>query len=160
MPRELQADALEQLGYQAESAVWRNFYLSGAHELRHGHLSLGNADLGGLAPAMTTEMLFDAIAVRLVPGPLAGMSGSLNWTITDRDEHHTVGISNRTLFHTGGRQDDGAVATVACTVADLIGIADGGFDVSGLAVTGDVNFVERLVGAVDVFDRIFPIVTP
>jgi alkyl sulfatase BDS1-like metallo-beta-lactamase superfamily hydrolase len=34
--RKLQADALEQLGYQAESGPWRNFYLSGAQELRHG----------------------------------------------------------------------------------------------------------------------------
>ena len=32
--RELAADALEQLGYQAESAPWRNFYLSGARDLR------------------------------------------------------------------------------------------------------------------------------
>ena len=34
--RELQADVLEQLGYQSESPVWRNFYLSGAKELRDG----------------------------------------------------------------------------------------------------------------------------
>ena len=34
--RELQADALEQLGYQAESGPWRNFYLTAAQELRHG----------------------------------------------------------------------------------------------------------------------------
>ncbi|MBN0002036.1 MBL fold metallo-hydrolase, partial [Pseudomonas aeruginosa] len=34
--RELQADALEQLGYQAENAGWRNSYLSAAYELRHG----------------------------------------------------------------------------------------------------------------------------
>ena len=32
--RYLQADAFEQLGYQAESSVWRNAYLSGAKELR------------------------------------------------------------------------------------------------------------------------------
>jgi alkyl sulfatase BDS1-like metallo-beta-lactamase superfamily hydrolase len=34
--RDLQADALEQLGYQAESGPWRNFYLTGAKELRDG----------------------------------------------------------------------------------------------------------------------------
>ena len=34
--RALQADALEQLGYQAESATWRNAYLMGALELRAG----------------------------------------------------------------------------------------------------------------------------
>ena len=34
--RELQAAALEQLGYRAESAPWRNFYLTAAQELRDG----------------------------------------------------------------------------------------------------------------------------
>jgi alkyl sulfatase BDS1-like metallo-beta-lactamase superfamily hydrolase len=34
--KDLQADALEQLGYQAESGPWRNFYLTGAKELREG----------------------------------------------------------------------------------------------------------------------------
>ena len=36
--RELGADALEQLGYQSESATWRNAYLQGARELRGGVL--------------------------------------------------------------------------------------------------------------------------
>jgi alkyl sulfatase BDS1-like metallo-beta-lactamase superfamily hydrolase len=34
--KELQADALEQLGYQSESGPWRNFYLTAAQELRNG----------------------------------------------------------------------------------------------------------------------------
>ncbi len=34
--RYLQADALEQLGYQAENGTWRGFYLMGAKELRQG----------------------------------------------------------------------------------------------------------------------------
>ena len=158
--RALQADALEQLGYQAESAVWRNFYLVGAHELRHGHFSAGVADLGGLAPAMTTEMLFDAIAVRLVPDRLDGISGAINWDITDRGEQHTAGISNRTLFHSPGRHVDDAVATVHCTSGDLIGIANGGFDTTGLAVSGDASVLPGIAAAVDQFERIFPIVTP
>ena len=38
--RELQADTLEQLGYQSEAGTWRNLYLTGAQELRHGTLDL------------------------------------------------------------------------------------------------------------------------
>ncbi len=34
--RELEADALEQLGYQTENPTWRNEYLMGAFELRNG----------------------------------------------------------------------------------------------------------------------------
>ena len=156
----LQADALEQLGYQAESAVWRNFYLSAASDLRHGHPVLGNADLGNLASSMTTEMLFDAIGVRLVPDRLEGMSGAVNWEITDRDERHVAGISNRTLFHIAGRHRDDAVATVRCTSADLIALANRTADVGALDVSGDAGFVIHLAEAVDTFERIFPIVTP
>ena len=158
--RALQADALEQLGYRAESAVWRNFYLSAAGALRPGPLHIGNTELGGLAPAMTTEMLFDAIAVRLVPARLEGVSGSVNWEITDRGERHVAGVSNRTLFHSPGRHADDAVATVRCTVPDLIGIANAGFDTGALGIDGDRALVARLAGAVDVFERIFPIVPP
>ena len=38
--RALAADALEQLGYQAEASTWRNAYLYGAQELRHGVLQV------------------------------------------------------------------------------------------------------------------------
>jgi alkyl sulfatase BDS1-like metallo-beta-lactamase superfamily hydrolase len=156
----LQADALEQLGYQAESAVWRNFYLSAASDLRNGLLVAGHADLGNLAASMTTEMLFDAIAVRLVPDRLAGVSGAVNWVIVDRDERHVAGISNRTLFHTSDRQRDDARATVRCTSTDLIAIANAAADIGALDITGDAELVAKIAGAVDTFDRIFPIVTP
>ncbi|NEE30630.1 MBL fold metallo-hydrolase, partial [Streptomyces sp. SID7982] len=59
--RSLQADALEQLGYQAESAVWRNEYLMGALELRQGVRDLGAVKLAtpDLLGAMTLDMLLD-----------------------------------------------------------------------------------------------------
>ena len=70
--RTLQADALEQLGYQAESGPWRNFYLSAAKELRDGVIDLGapktfSADVIRATPL---EMFFDLLAVRL-NGPKA-----------------------------------------------------------------------------------------
>ncbi len=145
---------------QCESAVWRNFYLVGAHELRNELLSFGKSDLGGLATAMTTEMLFDAIGVRLLPDRLEGVAGAVNWHLIDRGERHVAGISNRTLFHTPGAQIDDADATVQCNIADLIGIADGGFDTSGLQIEGDDALVAQIAAAVDTFERIFPIVTP
>jgi alkyl sulfatase BDS1-like metallo-beta-lactamase superfamily hydrolase len=53
--RHLQADALEQLGYQAESGPWRNFYLTGAQELRHGLPDLGQARPGGIMKAASAS---------------------------------------------------------------------------------------------------------
>src|SRR3954447_3573001 len=65
--RLLQADVLEQLGYRAESGPWRDFYLTGAQELRHGapHLGGSLASSVDVLRAMTTEMLVDLMAVRL-----------------------------------------------------------------------------------------------
>ena len=58
--RNLCADALEQLGYQAESGVRRNAYLMGAAELRNGNLSGRARTANGLTNsmrAMTVSML-------------------------------------------------------------------------------------------------------
>ncbi len=85
--KELQADALEQLGYQAETSTWRNFFLMGAYELRSGIQSSVSANAGlSLVQAMTLEQLFDGWGVRL-DGPLAGKGGriALNWIVAERD---------------------------------------------------------------------------
>ncbi|WP_409235936.1 alkyl sulfatase dimerization domain-containing protein [Streptomyces sp. PA5.6] len=69
--REPPADTYEQLGYGAENGTWRNFYLSGATELRDGRFGTptvtASADiLANLAP----WLLFDALAVQ-IDGPKA-----------------------------------------------------------------------------------------
>ena len=63
--RELQADALEQLGYQSESATFRNAFLCGAHELRYGHPPRNDAMKRGLLDGDDGWQLLDAVAVRL-----------------------------------------------------------------------------------------------
>ena len=64
--RALLADTYEQMGYQAESGPWRNFYLTGALELRHG---IPEGSPGKMSPGMVQglplENLFQALAVRL-----------------------------------------------------------------------------------------------
>ena len=71
--RQLQADALEQLGYQTENGVWRNFYLTGAQELRHGLLvDFPHPDTIGpdTVAAVPLDLLLDYLGVRL-DGPAA-----------------------------------------------------------------------------------------
>ena len=119
--RTLCADALEQMGYQAESATWRNAFLYGAQELRHGVFQLParatmSADtLAGLS----TDVFFDALAIRLDPAKAAGQTFVLNWRFTDRDEQMTLTLANCTLSHRLGEQSDRAAATVTTTRATL-----------------------------------------
>jgi alkyl sulfatase BDS1-like metallo-beta-lactamase superfamily hydrolase len=75
--RSLAADAFEQLGYQAESATWRNAYLYGAQELREGVARLpARPPLSpDLVSALGIDILFDYLAIRLDPAKAAGNAG-------------------------------------------------------------------------------------
>ena len=113
------ADALEQMGYQAESATWRNAFLYGAQELRHGVFKMPvrgvlSADtLAGLG----TDMFFDALAIRLDPAKAAGQAFALNWTFTDRNETLVQTLRHCTLTHRMGEHSATAALTVTTTRA-------------------------------------------
>jgi hypothetical protein len=67
--RELLARTYEQLGYQAESAIWRNVYLSGAQELRSGKTA------NGPDPAQAIELLGLAPVTRYLEAMAASLNG-------------------------------------------------------------------------------------
>jgi alkyl sulfatase BDS1-like metallo-beta-lactamase superfamily hydrolase len=119
--RALCADALEQMGYQAESATWRNAFLYGAQELRHGvfqipaRATLGADTLAGL----NTDAFFDLMAIRLDPAKAAAVSMILNWRFTDRDETLTLTLKHCTLSHRMGERSSAAAASVTTTRATL-----------------------------------------
>jgi alkyl sulfatase BDS1-like metallo-beta-lactamase superfamily hydrolase len=112
--RTLCADALEQMGYQAESATWRNAFLYGAQELRHGVFRIsarGTVGADTLA-ALSTDTFFDMLACRLDPAKAAGQSTVTNWYFTDRDEKVVLTLSNCTLTHRLGERSDAAAASI------------------------------------------------
>ncbi|MGA9284029.1 MAG: alkyl sulfatase dimerization domain-containing protein [Solirubrobacteraceae bacterium] len=166
---ELQAQALEQLGYQAESAVWRNLYLVGAHELRDGPppapkgRNVASADV---AKALSLEQLWDAMGVRL-DGPRAwNVKIVLAWDFTDVSEQWTVSVENGALSAVQGRLAPGADATVTLTRtafdAVLLGEGDGPqlFASGAIAVAGDGAKLGEFLGLLDEGDPVFAIVTP
>ncbi|MCP4224275.1 MAG: MBL fold metallo-hydrolase, partial [Actinomycetia bacterium] len=139
--RQLQARALEQLGYQAESATWRNAYLMGAQELRLGSPTKVRIPTRDMSNAMTAEQIFDTIGVRFDPSAFAPESATFNVYLTDIDEDHVLGVCRSTIHHTGGQQADGADVSVRLTrrlLFESIG-APGAFDAEGVEVeiTGD-----------------------
>lgn len=102
--RALQADALEQLGYQAESATWRNAYLMGAQELRVG---MKPTSVSSSSPdtvrGMTNELLFDFVALRLDHTKTDGMKAAIQMEFTDINEIWALELSNSVLNSTKGR---------------------------------------------------------
>jgi alkyl sulfatase BDS1-like metallo-beta-lactamase superfamily hydrolase len=119
--RALCADALEQMGYQAESATWRNAFLYGAQELRHGVFQMpvrpgmGADTLAGL----TSDVFFDLMAIRLDAAKAAGQSLTVNWRFTDRNETLVLTLKHSTLTHRMGEIAANADVSVTTTRATM-----------------------------------------
>ena len=170
--RALQASALEQLGYQSESATFRNAYLMGAMELRNGPPANPNPNVRArsLVREMTIDQVFDTIAVRTISENLGGVSLAINWTFTDlvgtRDERWVVGVSNRTIYSSRGTHDSDAIASVAISRARFLDIIlqDVTFvdamKTGDAVVTGEAAALVTVFGNLDVFSTGFPIVEP
>ncbi|MFJ9121609.1 alkyl/aryl-sulfatase [Streptomyces sp. NPDC102394] len=166
--RELQADAFEQLGYGSENGTWRNFYLTGAHELRHGPLGTPAATASpDVLAALTLEQLFDALAIR-VDGPRSWDADIIvRWHI-DQGETVTVRLRNGVLTHVTGAGPAAVPPHVEITLpeADLRHLLLGALNPADLAakdsveITGDAGRLSELLGYLDTPDPDFAIVTP
>ena len=112
--RQLAADALEQLGYQTENTTWRNEYLMGAFELRNGVPKAPATRAGSpdTVRAMTLDMFFDYMGVRL-NGPKAdGRLITINWVFTDTGQKYVLSLEDSVLVYTANKQLDQPDATV------------------------------------------------
>ncbi len=168
--RLLQADALEQLGYQSESGPWRDFYLTGAMELRSNGTVLkglpGNALASGIVGSMTPELLLDLIGVRLNGPKAANFEIEVELVIVDRgDERWNFGVRSGVLH---ARRDARVAAPVGVisSIGAFAVLATGSKDFDELMarddfrVTGDVQRLRALVEMLDVFEFGFEIVLP
>ncbi len=165
--RQLLADTLEQLGYQTENGVWRNFYLTGAQELRIGTLDLGAR--GFVSPdtiaAMPVEMVVDYLAVRL-DGPAAdGKHLVINLELRDPDERRVLEVRRSVLgSSTGALRDDAGVTLRSTTAAFKVLVTSGDLyelvDAGEVEVDGDVAVWRRFRELLDDFSFWFPIIEP
>jgi alkyl sulfatase BDS1-like metallo-beta-lactamase superfamily hydrolase len=155
---ELLAGTYERLGYGAENATWRNFFLTGAAELRHGVTPTPIDVGGGMTSALSVEQLFDTIAIR-VNGPHAWSETiTIDWRFTDLDQ------SVRTVLRNGVLIQEPVIATppdltLTLSKADLVSLL-AGQGPNGILHEGDPDALKRLFSLVDDPDPHFAIVTP
>ncbi|MFA9438409.1 alkyl/aryl-sulfatase [Uliginosibacterium sp. sgz301328] len=166
--RNLEADALEQMGYQAEDPTWRNEYLAGAQELRHGvlKLSIGGVASADTVQAMTPDMLLDYMGIRL-NGPKAAVQPlTITWKLPEAKEAYALEVRNGALIYSKERKLAKADATLEISRSALASAIMGGPSIAELIkagtakVQGDQSKVEALFALLDTFDFNFPIVTP
>jgi alkyl sulfatase BDS1-like metallo-beta-lactamase superfamily hydrolase len=166
---QLQAAALEQLGYQAEAGPWRNFYLSGAQELRDGVDSSkgsGSTASPDTIRAMDMDSFFDFMGIHLKASEAEGKKAVINWDFTDTGEKYVLSLENSVLDHTPNKQDPNADVSVITTRETLNQLLLGETTILKAIVSGDLKFTGdrlKLVGLfklMDCFDLWFNIVTP
>ncbi|MBS0223450.1 MAG: MBL fold metallo-hydrolase [Proteobacteria bacterium] len=166
--RALCADALEQMGYQAESATWRNAFLYGAQELRHGPVRMPPRGLAADTLAgLSTDIFFDMLAIRLDPVKAAGRSTTVNWHFTDRSEQLVLTLGHCTLTHRLGARSETAAASVTTTRTTLDAIVLGrlkvpeALETGALRIDGDTTQVAALFAMLDPPSAMmFDILTP
>lgn len=169
--RHLEADALEQLGYQAESGPWRDFFLMGAQELRVGVIR-PPGDSGGVSDdtvkSMGINLLLDYLAIHLDGEKAAGKAGTYDFVFTDvpRENRWRVTLGNAVLNYAPRAGESAADATLTTTRIALNRILAGrttyaqSVQSGAMEVAGSQGKAAELFAMMEVFDPWFHIVTP
>ncbi|MFH9420547.1 alkyl/aryl-sulfatase [Streptomyces sp. NPDC017529] len=170
----LQAKTFAQLGYGAENGPWRNFFLTGADELRNGPQRPTGKGAPDLVRSMSLEQVFAAMA-RSVDGPKAAEEQRaaivLQWNFTDTRQECTTTLRNGVLVYVAGKDlyAGKPQATIVLTRAAFDSLALDGplfrdnFDAAvknGAIRVDDQAAADTVFGYLTVPDPMFPIVTP
>jgi alkyl sulfatase BDS1-like metallo-beta-lactamase superfamily hydrolase len=165
--RNLEADALEQMGYQAEAGTWRNFYLTGAQELRNGVMKgpTPNTASPDTVRAMTPEMFFDYMAVHVNGMKAANAKALLNFDFGEQGKYK-LELENGVLNHTANAQAKDADATISLSRDTLNRIilkeetVQQAKDNGDMKISGNAAKLDELMSYMDKFDFWFNIVSP
>jgi len=133
----LLAKTYDQLGYQAESAPWRDFYLTGAYELRNGPPEVGvnPAIMKDVLIYAPIEKIFDSMAVNLNGPKAEGKKLSIKINFTDLKKSYLLMMENSVLRYKQTNKEDNANATLNLTHPIFIDI-----------IVGDAGLKDTLFG--------------
>ena len=153
--KELLAKSYEQMGYSAESATWRNAYLSGAQELRNGPPSKGMSKAGAIDLLLQTPMerFLEAMAASL-DGPAAeGKNYRINLVLSDQKESYALWIDHAVLHFKRGQHPE-ADATLTLTKPLFVKIIAGSAGIQDTLLSDDLKLSGSKVGLVRFFGLI------
>jgi alkyl sulfatase BDS1-like metallo-beta-lactamase superfamily hydrolase len=164
--RQLAADAYEQLGYQAESATWRNAYLLGAFELRNGTPAVRvRAPVSvDVISALSLPLLFDYLGVRLNGAKAAGKRSVSNWIFPELGESYVLNLENCALSYLADKRAPDADATITLgrdaltqivmrqrTLRDAVAAGS-------VTIEGDAGKLYELIDLLDEFQLMFAVI--
>jgi alkyl sulfatase BDS1-like metallo-beta-lactamase superfamily hydrolase len=161
--RELGADALEQLGYQSEAGTWRSAYLVGAMELRNGvpKIAGGSSSNADTLKAVSNDLFFDFLGVRLDAAKAEGKTMVINWNFTDSNQQFVLTLENSALTHIAGQQPRAdATVTLSRATLDAVTLKERAFprrcSAGKVKIDGDRGKLAELMSMLDTFEPMFP----
>lgn len=162
--RELLSQTYKQLGYEAESGPWRNFYLTGAQEvLKNKSQSLIQmVDTKAIA-SLGEDMLFDYLGIQINGKMASGKSATVNVHFTDSGKDVVMILSNGALSHRTDEKSDNADLSIEATKLDFVTLMTGGRDInnaSDVKFTGNKDALNKIITSMDKADPNFNIVLP
>jgi alkyl sulfatase BDS1-like metallo-beta-lactamase superfamily hydrolase len=166
--KRLLASAYDQLGFRAESGPWRDFYLTGAYELRNGvtMTAIDPKKAVGLLLATPVDRFLDSMAVRLKGPEADGKHMTFNFVFDDVGETHVIELQNAVLHHRQAEPVAGADATVHLTRNLLVQLGIGDAGLKDLVMSDDLKVegsrlkLLSLLSMIGKPNGLFPIVTP
>ena len=163
--RALLADSYEQQGYQAESAIWRNQFLSAARDLRQGGPTRASSTQSSdMISAIPTQTLLDSVSTRFDPAKLNGRQLAINLVLPERQESAGIEVGKTTMI---GRMSPltRPDATITGPRRLLLGLLFlklplAQLEAAGLKVEGDRSAVEAWANSLDPMPGSFNIAEP
>jgi alkyl sulfatase BDS1-like metallo-beta-lactamase superfamily hydrolase len=159
------AQSFEQLAFRAEASPWRDFYLSGAKELRDGVQKPPQPAANTIASNLQVASLLDTMSVRVVPERASGAAFTIAFVIPDMNERHLVTIANGVMLHERGVTDKADATLVAPRLA-LIAMVGGRakaldlLQAGTISIAGDPAALQRFLGLFEPPRAGFALVTP
>ena len=164
---ELLARSFEQMGYASEAATWRNFYLTGALELRQGAPETGmdRAAMMDMLQHTPIERFLEAMAASLNAESAGELALTINLEFTDLAETHVLELANGVLHHHRAPAAADAAATLKLSKAFFLRMVTGGAGATDLLTSDEVEIegstldLGRFLRLIDKAPGTFPIVT-
>ena len=165
--RALLANTLEQLGYQSEGGVWRNFYLAGAKELRDGVTKVATPATSSpdIVRNMPIDLFLDYLAIQVNPKKADGKVASVKLVMPDTKQSFLLTLENSVINHIKSRDGQKVDVTLTLDRAELNNILLGQAKLPGLIADGKAKVEGRqealtdLLGSLEPFEFWFDIVT-
>lgn len=159
--RELCADALEQLGYVAESGPWRNEYLMGAWELRFGSIKMfGTTLTDEVLNALPLHKVLYLISIRIDGVKAGDYDYTMRFDIKDTRQTALMELKRGIFRYLGEKTTYKSQVTLSLTRKELYTLVTTNMVPKTIHVSGDRRKWYDFLDVYEDLNRSFNIMTP